>query len=81
MNENHNDNSKDNLEQQPNSPERRKVLKKAAYVAPVVISLGLLNPISSAHAWSVPPPPTNDPRFNNDPRFRPFRDDDVDTQE
>ena len=49
----------------PESPARRKALKKAAYVAPALIVLGVLTPIK-ATAISQPPPPPETGQF--DPR-------------
>lgn len=55
--------SKNNQVQHLASPERRKVLKKAAYLAPTIVVLGVAMPISNAYAFSVPtdPPPSNAP--------------------
>lgn len=36
------------------SPERRKLLKKAAYVAPSLMILGIMTPISKGYAASTP---------------------------
>ncbi len=38
------------------SHSRRNILKKAAYIAPALITIGVLSPLDSAHAFSVPPP-------------------------
>jgi len=57
-----NDTPSDQIEE-PDSPARRKVLKKAVYVAPVLVTLGVLTPINSAFAGlsDVPCPPGTPP--------------------
>ncbi len=48
----------------PESPEsisRRKVLKKAVYVAPTIIVLGVLSPLDAVAFPSGPPPPPDSP--------------------
>ncbi len=41
----------------PESHSRRKVIKKAAYIAPTIIVLGVLSPIEAVALPSPPPPP------------------------
>lgn len=50
----------DNTSQEVVSPERRELIKKTAYVAPTIVVLGALSPLSSAMAQigSPPPPPS-----------------------
>ena len=43
--------------EKPASIDRRKVLKKAAYVAPTIVVLGVLSPIDAVALPSPPPPP------------------------
>jgi len=41
----------------PASAERRQLIKKAVYITPTVTILGILSPMSSATAQSLPLPP------------------------
>ena len=45
----------------PQSPARRKIIKKAAYIAPTIIVLGVLSPIEAVALPSPPPPPGPSP--------------------
>jgi len=53
--DNNNDKTADS--EKPESPERRKIIKKAAYIAPTVIVLGVLSPIDAVAQIGSDPPP------------------------
>ena len=55
--ENKKDNDKGAGPDSPESHSRRKVIKKAAYIAPTIIVLGVLSPIEAVALPSPPPPP------------------------
>ena len=46
-----------NCSESPESTSRRKLLKKAAYVAPTIVVLGVLSPIDAVAISGPPPPP------------------------
>ena len=51
-------NDKTGSSESPESPARRKIIKKAAYIAPTIIVLGVLSPIEAmAQVSGLPPPP------------------------
>ena len=70
---------KDTIVSSPENPEsisRRKVLKKAAYVAPAIIVLGVLSPIDAVALPSgdpPDPPPSENPLS---PFYQPLKKDD-----